>query len=124
MLIVNVILLWVMYADFVLWFSRGQAYNVVLCVWQMLPLIFIVLAFIVYLVIRKIQERKIVFQFKVQLVEKIISPSKETSVFYRIGRIMTDAFGSKSTNPSEEFLKSIKTKKLLQTKIIKKSLSN
>lgn len=121
-LIVNVILLWVMYADFVLWFSRGQAYNVVLCVWQMLPLIFIVLAFIVYLVIRKIQERKIVFQFKVQLVEKIISPSKETSVFYRIGRIMTDAFGSKSTNPSEEFLKSIKNEKVVTDKDYKKVL--
>ena len=110
-LIVNVILLWVMYADFV-----------VFCVWQMLPLIFIVLAFIVYLVIRKIQERKIVFQFKVQLVEKIISPSKETSVFYRIGRIMTDAFGSKSTNPSEEFLKSIKNEKVVTDKDYKKVL--
>lgn len=121
-LIVNVILLWVMYADFVLWFSRGQAYNVVFCVWQMLPLIFIVLAFIVYLVIRKIQERKIIFQFKVQLVEKIISPSEETSVFCRVGRIMTAAFGSKSTNPSEEFLKSIKNEKVVTDKDYKKIL--
>ena len=121
-LIVNVILLWVMYADFVLWFSRGQAYNVVFYVWQMLPVIFIVLAFIVYLVIRKIQERKIIFQFKVQLVEKIISPSEETSVFYRMCRIMTDAFGSKSTNPSEEFLKSIKNEKVVTDKDYKKVL--
>lgn len=120
--VVNVILLWVMYADFVLWLFKGQAYNLVFFAWQMLPLVFIVVALIAYIIMQKYQERKILFQFKVQLIEKIISPSVETSVFYRIGHIMADAFGSKSTNLSEDFLMNIENIKVVTDKDYKKIL--
>lgn len=120
--VVNVVLLWVMYADFILWIFRGQVHNFAFFASQAIPLIFIVLGFVVYFIIQKYQERKIIFQFKVQLVEKIIYPSEETSAFYRIGRIMADAFGSKTTNLSENFLKKIKNEKIVTDKDYKKIL--
>lgn len=121
-LVVNVILLWVMYADFVLWAFRGRVYNFAFFASQAIPLIFILLGFVVYFIIQKCQERKIIFQFKVQLVEKIISSSEETSIFYRMGRIITDTFGTKTTNLSEIFLNKIKNEKIVTDKDYKKIL--
>lgn len=121
-LVINVILIWVMYADFVLWFFKGQAYNLEICAWQMLPLIFIVGTMIVSMIVQKHQERKILLQFKIQIIEKIISPREETLVFYRIGHIMADAFGPKSINPSEDFLKKIKDIKVVTDKDYKQIL--
>lgn len=120
--VLNIILLWVMYADFILWLFKGQAYSFVIFLWQMFPLIFIAVAFIAYIIIQKRQESKISFQFKVQLIEKIISSNEETSIFYRIGHIISNAFGSKSTNQLEDFLNKIRNEKVVTDKDYKKIL--
>lgn len=120
--VVNIILLWVMYADFILWLFKGQAYNFVIFSWQMFPLIFLVVALIAFMIVQKCQESKILLQFKIQLIEKIISPNEELPFFYRIGQMMVDAFGSKSTNQLEDFLNKIRNEKVVTDKDYKKIL--
>ena len=73
-------------------------------------------------VVNKCQESKILLQFKIQLIEKIISPNEELPFFYRIGQMMVDAFGSKSTNQLEDFLNKIRNEKVVTDKDYKKIL--
>lgn len=121
--VINVILLWVMYADFILWLFKRQPYNFIICAWQILPLIFFaVVALIAHVIIQKYQERKIKFQFKIQLISKIVAPHKETSISYRKGNVMPDVFCSKLPDLPELFLKSIEKIKIVTDKDYKKVL--
>ncbi len=120
---INFILLWTMYADFVLWLFKGQAYTATVLLWQSVPVGFIAIYLVVTAIRRKVQERKIELQFKVQLINRIVNQADEdVPLSSRIGQIIINAFGGKKLDLSESLLKIIKDDKVVTDKDYKKIL--
>lgn len=123
---VNVILLAIMYEDFIFWLYNGQAYNFKIAIFQILPLVLIATYFPITALDKKIQEYRAAYQFKVKLITKIVEPQKELPMLYNIGQLFYKALGEKSNDASEVFLNNIENDSVVKDKeykVVLKKLS-
>lgn len=120
--VINAVLLCTMYDDFILWFFRQQAYTFMVFAWQIIPLIAAIVSVLVYKSMQKVQEKRIVLKFKIQLINDIISPSENNSVLHQLSSVMSSFLGAKTTNLSDKFLKSIEGTKVVTDKQYKNIL--
>lgn len=125
--IVNVILLAIMYEDFIFWWYNGQTYNFKIAIFQILPLVLIAIYFPLAALDRMIQENRMAYQFKVELITQIVSPPKEMPMFYNIGQLFLKALGEKSDDATEAFLNNIENDSVIKDreyKVVLKKLSS
>lgn len=120
---INATLLWIMYADFILWLNNEAAYTFTIFAWQALPAIIALLGFLVYFISQKIQENRIKLQFKVNLINKIVnSQDEEESVIQSISRALINALGVRSKDLSDALLAAIEKEKIVSDKDYRKLL--
>jgi hypothetical protein len=105
-LVVNVILLWVMYGDFVMWLFKGSTFSITTLGYILIPAGMMVITGILGLIRKHVYRQRLILACKVRLISGLIEPKSKTSTL--LATLAT--FLSKTVGDGSE---------LLQTKYLK-----
>ncbi len=94
---INIILIWTMYIDFLLWFFRNQLTNPIHIICQIVPVIFLLFIFLCTKIYNRLKIRRMKLKFKIGIIMDIVSPEENKSVFYVAIKTISNAFLSKQT---------------------------
>ena len=114
MLAIDAVLLYVLYTDFFLWYSKG----VLLSPAFYLPQIFLILIIIAFCCVHCVRKdrrlKRIKMHYKVAILTDILEPKTPTaSALIRLGEIISKSFyGSPSRSAKDSFLESVKAQQL------------
>ena len=85
---INVVLLWVMYADFVLWNFKNIVFNLTIGIYIALPLSIVLISIIILALFKTIQEKRITLNAKIRLVSKYLNPVEANSSISGMSRLL------------------------------------
>lgn len=104
---VNLVLLWIMYADFILWFYKPEKMTVDIIVKILLPVPLIVFCCFVDFIQRDCQKKRNILLHKVNLVERILYPEEYSGVIYKmmemVGAAVRQVVGAEEKDITEEY---------------------
>lgn len=110
--VVDLILLWVMYADFILWFYKPKELNIAIIGVIFLPATLVILCYIVRATNRYLQKRANILLYKTDLISYILNSEKQSYPFFDAIRIMSSVIetiaGVKKKGIDEEYYNYIK----------------
>lgn len=114
MLAIDIILLYVLYTDFFLWYSKGVLVSPTFYLSQIFLIFIIIASCCVHCVRKSSRLKRIKMHYKVAILRDILEPkSPVASALIRLGEIISESlYGSPSRSVKDSFLDSVKARKL------------
>lgn len=102
--VINVLLLWMMYSDFILWFYQPPILDYSTIIRLLLPAALILAVWIFAFIWRFIQKKRNILSGKLNLVNQLVHPEKEEgSVFNTFATLLTKVIGGNTKSIVEEY---------------------
>lgn len=102
--IINILLLWVMYAVYILWIYQPVKLNFQILISLLLPFVLLLAFYFCGLIQRFIQKKRNILSAKISLVNQLIYPEKaEDTVFSTIATLLTKMIGNNTKSVVEEY---------------------
>lgn len=113
-LAIDAILLYVLYTDFFLWYSKGALLSPAFYLPQIFLILIIIASYCVHRVRKNRRLKRIKMHYKVPILTDILEPKTPTaSALIRLGEIISKSFyGSPSRSAKDSFLDTVKARQL------------
>lgn len=113
-LAIDAILLYALYTDFFLWYSKGMLLSPTFYLSQIFLLLIFIASWCVHCVRKNIRLKRIKMHYKVAILRDILEPKTPmASALIRLGEIISKSFyGSPSRSAKDSFLDSVKARQL------------
>lgn len=113
-LAINIILLWIMYADFVLWIFKDVSINSLIVLYISMPAMLGIFALLCNTLAKRFRRNRIILACKINLIEKILKPQDmQSSVLSNLGSIISKAFGVNHESHTESYLNLISGERMV-----------
>lgn len=105
--LINIILIWTMYIDFLLWLFRNELIDPLHIACQIVPVIILLLIFLCTKIYNKLKIRRMALKFKIGILKEIVSPEENNTGFVSlVTRAFSYAILGKKT-AMEQFVNNI-----------------
>ena len=94
---VNIVLLWSIYIDTLLWLFKNGLLNPLHVLLQLIPLVCLVISWIIKMIYSRIKRQRMKTKYKVGIIKSIIKPEEERNVFSGLINAVSSVFRTKST---------------------------